>query len=267
MMPFFFRGMVKIRFSYGPENYFHAMTTLRIIDDTSHDAAFNMAEDRRLLDSCVQHDAVVLRLYSWDPPAVSLGCMQNPEQTLDIKRLSDAGFGWIVRPTGGRAILHHDDLTYCIVFPKRVAAMGSTVAESYAVISRCLQRGCALAGITTQAHDSVLDSREVRRKIKLPCFLAPNRDEIMARGRKLAGSAQKRTALAVLQHGSVPLSGAFRELPEFMRISDSERCAQKRLLERKCACVRDFAPEMSMGRFRECIRRGFVEELGLVLDD
>jgi len=259
--------MVKIRFSYGPENYFHAMTTLRIIDDTSHDAAFNMAEDRRLLDSCVQHDAVVLRLYSWDPPAVSLGCMQNPEQTLDLDSLRVAGFGWIVRPTGGRAILHHDDLTYCIVFPKRVAAMGSTVAESYAVISRCLQRGCALAGITTQAHDSVLDSREVRRKIKLPCFLAPNRDEIMARGRKLAGSAQKRTALAVLQHGSVPLSGAFRELPEFMRISESERRAQKRLLERKCACVRDFAPEMSMGRFRECIRRGFVEELGLVLDD
>jgi len=243
------------------------MTMLRIIDDTSHDAAFNMAEDLRLLDSCVEDEAVVLRLYSWDPPAVSLGCMQKPEQTLDLESLRAAGFGWVVRPTGGRAILHHDDLTYCIVFPKRIAAMGSSVAESYAVISRCLQRGCTLAGIATQAHDSVLDSREVRRKIKLPCFLAPNRDEIMAGGHKLAGSAQKRTARAVLQHGSVPLSGAFRELPEFMRISDSERRAQKRLLARKCACVRDIVPEMSMGRFRECIRRGFVEELGFEVID
>jgi lipoate-protein ligase A len=97
--------------------------------------------------------------------------------------------------------------------------------------------------------------------MKLPCFLSPNRGEIMAAGKKLVGSAQKRTAAAVLQHGSIPLDASFRRLPEFLSLSQEERTRQRMLLEIKCICVNEINPAVDYEKLSACLIKGFTEIL------
>jgi lipoate-protein ligase A len=220
-----------------------------------------MAADRYLMHSCVESQEIIVRFYQWQPSAISIGCMQNAEALLDLQAMARAGVDWVSRPTGGRAVLHQDDVTYSCIFPATIAELGSTVAETFAIISRCLIRGFSLAGIECEAHDSLLDRNAIRRDVALPCFLSPNRDELMVAGRKLVGSAQKRTAQAVLQHGSIPLGPAFRDLPRYQRMSEKEQDTLVRLLERKCTCVAEKCPAVTTIRLVESLIAGFREEL------
>jgi lipoyl(octanoyl) transferase len=235
--------------------------TARIIDDAPHSAAFNMAADLHLLSLCDKSPAVTVRFYSWEKPSITLGVSENPHETLDLVSLGQAGAEWTRRPTGGRSVLHHGDITYSCIFSAHSPGMGTTLMETYRVISDCLMAGLALAGINCSRHDSPLDRERPGSKTRLPCFLSPNRHEIMAAGRKLVGSAQKRTAGAVLQHGSIPVSSAFRNLPDFLRLSPQEREAQKALLEKKCACVQELRPDLDEKELRSRLIRGFRETL------
>jgi lipoate-protein ligase A len=207
--------------------------TLRIIKDEPESAAFNMAADMYLLRKCQLEQAVFLRTYSWKPSAISIGYMQEAEKVLNLESCLENGIDWIKRPTGGRAVYHCEDITYSCIFSSAVKMMGSSIQESYSIISDCLMTGLQFCGVKTCPHDSDLDARDARREIKLPCFLAPNRRELMVDGRKLAGSAQKRINGAVLQHGSIPLTPAFRNLPNFENISDEEKLSQKYFIEKK----------------------------------
>jgi lipoate-protein ligase A len=236
---------------------------LRVIDDGARTATFNMAADLFLLDTCPSSNDVFLRLYDWDPPAISIGYMQKAEQVLDLEACAAAGRSWIRRPTGGRAVLHEGDITYSCVFAKNVGPMGRSVAQTYELISSCLIAGLVKSGIRCEPHHTPIDSKAARREVKLPCFLAPNRREIMVAGRKLVGSAQKRTAHAVLQHGSIPFSSRFRDLPRYEPIAAELRTEHVRLLHAKCACIREVLPSSARERIRDNLKRGFAEVLHL----
>ena len=238
-------------------------TKLRIIDDKAQTATFNMAADMYLLDTCQDMPVVFLRFYEWIPPTISMGYMQNTSTVLDTAKCRENGIEWIRRPTGGRAVFHYQDLTYSCTFSKKIGIMGDTIAKSYDIISQCLMSGLSLFGISCGTHDSLINPVEARREIKLPCFLAPNRREIMVKEKKLVGSAQKRTAEAVLQHGSIPLTPAFRRLPEFENVSKKERIVHKELLERKCVCIQELAPGFSRNTLVKALSEGFSEALGL----
>jgi len=220
-----------------------------------------MAADRYLLEQASGRKTALLRMYTWDPPAISLGCMQRPEAILDKKAIAENNVEQVIRPTGGRAVLHWNDLTYAFIFPADNDKLGKTINESYSVVSRCLRRGLELAGIPCTAHDSAAEYAATRREIKLPCFLSPNRNEIVVRGKKLVGSAQKRTAATVLQHGSLPLDGSFRRLPEFLAVSPDERTRQRLLLEKKCVCVEEINPALDFEKLSGCLIKGFAEIL------
>jgi lipoyl(octanoyl) transferase len=236
--------------------------TLRIIQDGTRPAAFNMAADRYLLAArAAERQTVYLRLYSWNPPAITLGRMQKPDALLDRKAMEKKHIEWVVRPTGGRAVLHWNDLTYAFVFPASANGLGGTINESYAMISRCLLRGLESAGIPCGSYDSGTEYAATKREIKLPCFLSPNRSEIMAQGKKLVGSAQKRTPYGVLQHGSIPLDGSFRRLPEFLLLSQEERARQRLLLEKRCICVNEVNPAVDYEKLSACLIKGFAETL------
>jgi len=236
---------------------------IRLILDPPKAASFNMAADLTLLERAERTGNATLRFYAWKPAAVSLGWNERAGDALDLPLLAADGIQWIRRPTGGRAVLHDTDLTYSITFPRGMTSLGGSIQQSYHVICACLMRGLRRAGIDCDAHDSVLDARLVRGETKLPCFLAPNRDEIMCQGRKLLGSAQKRTASAVLQHGSIPLTAAFRALPRYLRVDESRRQAYARLLAEKCTCVDELVPGLSREQLIEGLTQGFVDELGL----
>jgi lipoate-protein ligase A len=239
-----------------PFLYFYHM--IRFIIDESEPADFNMAADMYLLE---RGEGVTVRFYSWARPSITLGYMQSAVDELDLEAVRDGGVDWVKRVTGGRAVLHHGDVTYSCAFPKSVSEMGSGITQTYRLISRCLMAGLELAGIKCAAHDSDNDLRGVGRTVKLPCFLAPNREEIMVGGKKLVGSAQKRTASAVLQHGSIPITEAYRQLPKYLRIDESERETQIKLLTSKSCCVDELISGAAFGSLVQCLMDGFSSVL------
>ncbi|MFP4015031.1 MAG: biotin/lipoate A/B protein ligase family protein [Chitinispirillaceae bacterium] len=234
---------------------------IRFIIDENRPADFNMAADLHLLEHCKGKDTVFVRFYSWKRPSITIGYMQKASELLDLETIRNRNAQWIRRPTGGRAVLHEEDITYSCVFSKHLQWMGTSIAHTYRIITECLMEGLRRASIICDAHDSYDDLREVKRNVKLPCFLAPNRDEIMVNKRKLVGSAQKRVLGAVLQHGSIPLTKAYTRLPEYLNIQEEEKRSQTRLLRLKGTSIREWAPEASFEFMAEKLMEGFSSKL------
>ena len=144
-----------------------------------------------------------LRFYAWDPACLSLGRAQ-PVADVDLPALQAAGFDLVRRPTGGKAILHVDELTYSVVVPQEDPRVAGGIVESYRRLSTGLVRGLERLGIV----DLVADQRVENRRLEGPvCFEVPSDYEITVGGRKLVGSAQMRARGVVLQHGALPLYG------------------------------------------------------------
>jgi lipoate-protein ligase A len=236
-------------------------TRLRIISDSALSPEFNMAADLFLFESCVNGNAVIVRFYEWARASITVGYMQKASEVLDLRAMAKNAAAWVRRPTGGRTVLHENDITYSCIFPAAITDMGKTVMDSYAVISKCLLAGLTKAGIQCLAGASFDQLRETRRDVKLPCFLAPNRNEIMVKGRKLVGSAQKRSAQAVLQHGSMPIDDNYRKLPDYLRLSEKQRSIQKELLAAKSICLREIDPVVNPLVIRRALMEGFIDTL------
>ncbi len=239
------------------------MITLRFITDLNQNTTFNMAADQYLLHKCINQNTLYIRFYSWENPTITLGYMQKPSDTLFVKKMAEDSVNWIRRPTGGRTVLHWGDLTYSCIFPKAFSFMGTTVKESYALITRCLINGLNLAGIECTTHDSYDQLLAVKREVKLPCFLAPNRDEIMVNNRKLVGSAQKRVAESILQHGSIPITSDYSRLPDYLLIDQSERDTQKNLLLAKSIYLHELNPQITIEKLLIYLKNGFSNVLRL----
>jgi len=233
------------------------MKITRFIIDELKSAGFNMAADLYLLDQCENSDIVTVRFYSWMRPSITLGYMQNASLELDLDAVKRAGVDWIKRPTGGRAVLHDGDITYSCIFPRSISEMGSGITQTYRLITECLLNGLDRASIKCDAHDSSSELKGLERTVKLPCFLAPNRDEIMVSGKKLVGSAQKRNANAVLQHGSIPITSNCFKLPEYLRINGEEKEKQIKLLREKSSFIHEWIPGAAFGAIIQHLMDGF----------
>jgi lipoate-protein ligase A len=187
---------------------------LRVRFEPGLDGATHMRRDAELLTSQALGDGPTLRLYTWNPPAVSLGHMQVPESLLDLGACQAAGVDVVVRPTGGRAILHWEEVTYAIVAGIDDPRFGTDLATCHAVIGRCLAAGLGALGIPAELSRPALDPH--RRLLRQPCFVSPGRAELLVKGRKLLGSAQRRTSRAFLQHGSLLVGPAHERLVELL---------------------------------------------------
>jgi lipoate-protein ligase A len=161
--------------------------------------AENMACDLALMDRARRTDEAVLRIYSWKEPTLSFGRNQKASG-YDRDALARAGLAVVRRPTGGRAILHHREITYSVTAP---AATGESIAAAYDWINGLLLR--ALRSLGVQAMIATPSSRAPAPDAN-PCFAEPSAGEITHGGRKLVGSAQYREAGAMLQHGSILIS-------------------------------------------------------------
>ena len=159
----------------------------------------NMALDHALAE-LVQPGEAVLRLYGWAPPTISFGRNEPTQGRYDLEAAAAEGLAFVRRPTGGRAVLHHVEVTYCAVLPAR--AVGGP-REAYVRINEGLVRGLRTLGC---AADLARDGKVLAPDAG-PCFQAPAPGEVMLGGRKLVGSAQVRIGENLLQHGSVILGG------------------------------------------------------------
>jgi lipoate-protein ligase A len=234
---------------------------VRYIPDQQMSASFNMAADNFLLQQCSDSETLFVRTYAWNRPSITIGMIQDPETVLDMAMIKRDEVEWIQRPTGGRPVLHYQDCTYSCVFSHKLRSMGESVKETYAIISDCLKSALGTIGIVSFSHDSDHMFNELKRQQKLPCFLAPNRDEIMVDGKKLIGSAQRRTRDGVLQHGSIPISNAYLQLPCYLNIDESERGNQIELLKKKTIHLSAVNPDITFSQIAAGIIAGFSKIL------
>ncbi len=148
----------------------------------------------------------VIRFYQWSSATVSLGKHQSPARACDIDFCRLHKLPIVHRPTGGRAVLHDNELTYSVVSNDPSLFPLDDLMATYHVISRALQKGFLAFGIPLEASAGVKESGSSRKAgMQSPCFSSPTRHELMSGGRKLAGSAQRRLRRSFLQHGSIPL--------------------------------------------------------------
>ncbi len=188
------------------------MAGLRVIFDGALGGAVNMARDTSLLTEFKPGDDPVLRLYRWQPAAISIGYNQR-DADFDLTAVAAAGCDLVQRPTGGRAILHADELTYAVVGPTSGPLFGDSLHSAYTRINTGLL--AFLLELDIKAEISAGESRQDTRS--LVCFKSAGRHEIRVAGRKLIGSAQRRTGGAFLQHGSILSGPRHLQLPQFLR--------------------------------------------------
>lgn len=176
------------------------------IDSGPNIGAYNMAADEELLARAQAGETMpVLRFYGWNPPAVSLGRFQHIESAVNADACRRHGFDIVRRITGGRAVLHHRELTYSIIARTDNPLFPSTVLGTYKVIATGLLAGLQNLGIAAEmVSRGGRHATLVEKKAKDPaCFSSPSWYEIVVNGRKIIGSAQRRMKGAFLQHGSI----------------------------------------------------------------
>lgn len=159
--------------------------------------AENMALDEALMLRARERDECFLRVYTWARPTLSLGRNQGARGKYDVARADALGIDIIRRPTGGRAVLHHREITYSVAAP--VEATGD-LRESCRALNVILLDALARMGV---AAEIASPAGRARIPDTHPCFGAAVAGEIVAGGRKLVGSAQVREKGVLLQHGSV----------------------------------------------------------------
>lgn len=200
-----------------PEESFPA-SEWRIIISDPHPGAINMAMDSAIL-SAVGRDEVLptLRLYRWNPPCLSLGYSQ-PYSDIDIQNLRKKGWDVVRRPTGGRAILHTDELTYAVIGPRTEPRLEGGLLQSYRRLSTALAEALSILGLPIEVH---LGNNPAAQD-QAVCFENPSDFEITVDGKKIIGSAQARKKEGILQHGTLPLQGNLGRITEVLHYGSSE---------------------------------------------
>jgi lipoate-protein ligase A len=219
-----------------------------------------MAIDEAILRAVASGDAPpTLRLYAWEPPCLSLGRGQ-PVDDVDRQAVRAAGYDLVRRPTGGRAILHSDELTYSLIVREAEPRVAGGVVESYRRLSRGLVRGLERLGV----EDIVADQRtENRGHDEGPvCFEMPSDYEITVGGKKLVGSAQMRAEGVVLQHGALPLSGDIARICPLL----VSRPDPSQVRAHAAAADEVLGRAVTWDEAAEALAEGFAEALNLALE-
>jgi lipoyl(octanoyl) transferase len=160
------------------------------------DGAYNMALDEALMRRAGRTGEAVFRVYSWSVPTLSLGRNQRARGCYDEDASRALGVRFVRRPTGGRALLHHREVTYSATLP---LAEASEARSSYDFINDVLLGGLGRLGVNA---GRATETKSLAPGLR-PCFDVPAEHEIALAGRKLVGSAQWRCDGALLQHGSI----------------------------------------------------------------
>jgi len=221
-----------------------------------------MALDAAILESVGAGLAPpTLRLYGWEPPCLSLGYAQ-PVDDVDQATLADQGWDLVRRPTGGRAILHTDELTYAVVAPADHPDLRGGVLQSYRRLSRGLIAGLARLGLTVDpAQGEPIPAGGRENPI---CFEMPSAYEITVGGRKLLGSAQVRRREGILQHGTLPLAGDLSRICSALRYEDdaARELARTRVRQRAATLEDLLHRPVQWNQAARALQSGFEEGLG-----
>ncbi|RFB17138.1 lipoate--protein ligase family protein [Bacillus sp. HNG] len=243
----------------------------RFIDSGNCSPEFNMALDEALLDwNSEGKIPPTIRFYGWNPATLSIGYFQKVEREIDLAAVKKYGLGFVRRPTGGRGVLHDQELTYSVIVSEEHPEMPKTVTEAYRVISEGVLQGFRKLGL--DAYFAVPKTAEEREGLKNPrsavCFDAPSWYELVVEGRKVAGSAQTRQKGVILQHGSILLDIDEDKLFDLFKYP-SERVKERmqRNFKNKAVAINALRNiPVTIEEAKKAFKEGFEEGLNVVLE-
>jgi lipoate-protein ligase A len=224
-----------------------------------------MAVDEAILESTSKGiNLPTLRLYAWDPPCLSLGYAQ-PVSDVDIAQLHAYGWEMVRRATGGRAILHTDELTYSVCGLDTDPILTGDILSSYKRLSSAILAALQHIGLGVEALPK--EKKEPGTELEPICFEVPSNYEITINGKKLVGSAQSRRMGSVLQHGTLPLSGNLTRITWALVFPDeaARQTAAERLLQRATTIETSLGTAVTWDQAADAFAAAFEETLHLNL--
>jgi len=250
--------------------------------DGPHTARYNMACDEAIFRSVSGGAALpVLRLYQWEPSAISIGYHGDAGQ-VDTEHCREMGWEWVRRPTGGGAVFHDRELTYAVIAP--AMGLGTDVLSIYRAVSEGLVAGLRRLGLQAELQPPQRQAaRPHRVSIEPPgddpagveagspwagvCFDTPSAYELTVAGKKVVGSAQVRRGGYFLQHGSILIEAEpHRHLWGFRIESPAVRAAAEQAFARHAAGLAEvMGRRPGVEELAEAIAAGMGEALDLEL--
>lgn len=239
------------------------MNTWRLLHTPPASGAWNMAVDESILEHIQRGESLpALRLYAWDPPCLSLGHAQ-PFADVDMERVKSHGWEVVRRLTGGRAILHTDELTYSVTGSASEPILSGSILESYNRIARALLFAVRELGLPVEMKEHITEPATLN--LNPVCFEVPSTYEITVDGKKLIGSAQARRKEGVLQHGSLPLTGNLTRICQALVFKDesARENAAQRLLARATTVESVTGVKTDWEKAAQTFVKGFESQLGI----
>ncbi len=201
----------------------------------------------------------MVRFFTWKSPAISLGRNQDASRRLNLDRCREDDLEVVIRPTGGRELLHGHDLSYSVIWPGRFGVLEAN--RLFGEINGILLNGLIEMGINASLSGISTD----RRPSKGPCFVQADRGEIIAGGRKLMASAQRVFPEAVLQQGSMPLRAPRVDLAGYLARGD--RSEMRKRLENSTRNLYSLIDEtFSTEEIVEIFKKAFERRFGAIAD-
>jgi lipoyl(octanoyl) transferase len=240
------------------------MKTGRLLIHPRGSATWNMAVDALLVR--MGKSPLTLRCYSWSPATLSLGHIQKWTPQLR-ERCEKCGVHAVRRETGGRAVLHDQELTYSITIPVESPYYTKSLPQAYDRINRALTLGVRHLGIEAYQESRHLNLQEAyRQEMGSLCFAATAKSEVLWDGRKLIGSAQRQLREGLLQHGSLIFTMAHGRISTLFFDDDRLIKIAAAKLKRSTTCLEEAMDKLP--RFDEVVDalvKGFEEEYELKL--
>lgn len=218
---------------------------------------FNMDFDINLAKTCPPENCY-LRFYQWKPFCISLGANQKLS-ALNRSKIAEENIDVVIRPTGGRAIFHSEELTYSVIMP---ISENLSPRKIYEEINSALLKGLS-------NYDPALTFAELEKsqthfpsfykeELSSACFAVPAKNEIKIDGKKLAGSAQRKYGNVILQHGSILCGSMHKKIIDFMDLSDTQKSSFKFELDNKTADIKSILDcKVNYPLLKSSIQNGF----------
>jgi len=247
-------------------------TRWEFIDTGFNTGRFNMDYDLELVKRCRDEGISFIRFYRWKPYAISLGYNQSKfisGHKIDTDRCKEDGIDVVQRPTGGRAVLHTEELTYSVVLNSDKA-----VSEIYRYISLALINGLRIIDGSNELFQELSFTKETPDLLKLAktgmynlCFNTSIKNEINFRGKKLVGSAQRKFGDIVLQHGSVLIGGRHKNIVNYLSVDEGVKDRLRKEIKEKTICLNEIlGKEITYEEVSDVLLKGFEQtfEINLI---
>lgn len=243
-----------------------ALERWRFIDSGSGSGFTHMAVDLALAQQAAQRPfAATLRVYRWQPAAVSLGFHQSLEE-IDLEACRRQGVDVVYRPTGGRAVLHSNELTYSVTLSPASRLFDLEIMAVYERISLAILAALAQLQIPAVFDRSDRTAKDFSRgELSSLCYASAIQHEIGVQGRKLVGSAQRRFTDAVLQHGSILIGPEHCDLAFLLARGDqARRRSVHRYMAAHTVCLNELAASpLRYNDLAAALKLGFQQALNI----